>query len=90
MAMPKTWNRNGRGNHILKGHVKNDRGRNFIVYTVYDNRTDLPIVIDGDAKTAADAMGLTLGSFYSVVSRADKPNAIKRWSIYKRFLDENK
>lgn len=82
-----TWNRNGRGNEVLKGHVKGSGVRHFCTYTVYDNRTDLPVIVDGDAKAASEAMGLTLGSFYSVVSRSDKPGAFKRWSIYKNFLD---
>ncbi len=87
--MPKTWKRNGHGNTVIKGHIKGTETRSFCLYTVYDNRTDLPVIIDGEATDAAEAMGLTLGSFYSVVSRADKPNAIKRWTVYKRFIDEN-
>ena len=77
----------GRGNTVLKGHVKGTGTTSFCIYTVYDNRTDLPVIVDGDARAAAEAMGLTLGSFYSVVSRSDKSNAIKRWTIYKNFLD---
>ena len=86
MAMHKTWNRNGRGNKVLKGHVKGDGTRSYCAYTVYDNRTDLPIIIDGDARAAAAAMGLKIGSFYSAVTKA-KTGAVKRWTIYKNFLD---
>ena len=28
------------------------------LYTVYDNRTDMPIIIDGTAKECAKAMGI--------------------------------
>lgn len=84
--MARNWNRNGRGNKVLKGHVKGDSGRKFIAYTVYDNRTDLPIIIDGDARSAAAAMGIRFGSFYATVTRA-KTGAVKRWTIYKNFLD---
>lgn len=84
--MRKTWNRNGRGNTILKGHRRDGEGRHFLVYTVYDNRTDLPVVVDGDAKTAAAAMGLTLGSFYAAVTKS-KTGAVKRWHIVRRFID---
>ena len=86
----RTWNRHGRGNSVLKGHAKGDGTRSFCLYTVYDNRTDLPVIIDGEALLAAMAMGVTIGSFYSIVSRSGKPNAFKRWSVYKRFLDDDK
>lgn len=63
--------------------------RSFCVYTVYDNRTDLPIIIDGEARECAEAMGMTLASFYSAVVHA-KSGKIKRWHIEKKYLDGRK
>jgi DNA invertase Pin-like site-specific DNA recombinase len=50
------------------------------LYTVYDNRTDMPIIIDGTAKECAKAMGIKLITFYPYVtsSREGKP---KKWHI---------
>mgnify|MGYP003445384615 CR=1 FL=1 len=79
--MPK-----GRGNQVLKDHKRGEDVRAFCVYTVYDNRTDLPVIIDGDAKAAAAAMGLKLGCFYAAVVNA-RTGRVKRWHIEKRFLD---
>jgi hypothetical protein len=46
--------------------------KSVIVYSVWDNRTDDIIIIDGTAKECAKAMGLTISSFYSTVTRALK------------------
>lgn len=79
-------NRKGRGNDVLKGHVKGEGTTSFCVYTVYDNRTDLPVIIDGDARASAAAMNLKIGSFYAAIVNA-KTGRVKRWHIEKRFLD---
>ncbi len=49
-------------------------------YTVYDNRTDALVIVDGTSRQAAAAMGLTLGSFYSAVTRA-RQGKRRRWHI---------
>ena len=38
-------------------------------YSIYDVRTDLPIVINATIPQCAKALGLTIGSFYSMASR---------------------
>lgn len=88
--MRKTWKRNGRGNSNLKGHVRGEWTRRFILYTVYDNKTDLPVIVDGDAPATAKAMDMRLNSFYATVAKQGTPNAPKRWKIYRRFMDEIK
>lgn len=50
------------------------------LYTVYDNKTDMPVIIDGTAKKCAKAMGMALSSFYSAVTHS-KTGKIKRWYI---------
>lgn len=67
-------------------HNCGEKTRSFCVYTVYDNRTDFPVIVDGTARECAKAMGLAPASFYSAVVRA-KSGAVKRWHIEKRYLD---
>lgn len=54
-------------------------------YTVYDNHTDLPIIVGGTADECAKVMGITRESFYSTRSRCVKPRKQKdeRWTILK-------
>ena len=70
-------------------HKKGENTRSFIVYSVWDNRTDEVVIIDGEARECAEAMGMTLASFYSAITRA-KSGAIKRWTIKPRYLDGGK
>lgn len=70
-------------------HNKGENTRSFCVYTVCDNRTDFPVIVDGEAMECAKAMGISPASFYSAVSRA-KSGVIKRWSIEKKYLDGRK
>jgi len=50
------------------------------LYTVYDNRTDMPVIVDGRAKDAAKAMGLSMKSFYNTVTRV-RIGKNKRWYV---------
>ncbi|MBO7240216.1 MAG: hypothetical protein J6V23_07020 [Bacteroidaceae bacterium] len=40
----------------------------------------MPVIIDGTAEECAEAMGITLKSFYSAVTHA-KTGKIKKWYI---------
>lgn len=51
-----------------------------LLYTVYDNRTDFPIIVAGTAREAAKAMGIKISSFHSTVTRV-RQGKIKRWWI---------
>lgn len=73
-------------NHALKNHKCGKDTSRFIVYTVYDNRTDFPVIIDGTADECAKAMSLTLSSFYTAVTRCGQ-GTNKHWEISKRYLD---
>ena len=65
-----------------------NKGWWFVRYTVYHNKTDTPVIIDGTAEEAMKAMGLAnIGSFYSVVSRALR-GTNKKWSIIKTYREE--
>lgn len=61
--------------------------KKFMSYSVWDNRTDEIIIIDGTSKECAEAMGMKLESFYSAVVRA-KNGSIKRYAIETRRLEK--
>lgn len=50
------------------------------LYTIYNNETDMPVIIDGTAKECANAMGLKMSSFYPTVRRS-KMGVLKKWYI---------
>ena len=54
-------------------------------FTVYDNKTDMPVIVSGTAHEAAKAMGIKYDSFWSLYSRFLKGMRI-RWT----FIDESK
>ena len=68
------------------GHKAPSGQRAFCTYTVYDNRTDFPIIVGGTAKECAEAMHRTVGSFYSTVTKA-RTGQNKRWTILKEYAD---
>lgn len=68
------------------GHTAQGEHGNYCTYTVYDNRTDFPVIVGGTAEQCARAMNLTLGSFYCAVTRA-RNKKIKRWTIMKEYED---
>lgn len=70
-------------------HCKGENTRSFIVYTIWDNRADEVVIVDGEARDCAKAMGLTLSSFYSTISKV-KNGIVKRWTIKSRYLDSRK
>ena len=75
--MPEQTGKHGKG-HRQGGDRKQVR------YTVWDNRTDRMIVLDGNGPDCAAAMGITYGSFLSIVSRGKS----RKWTIEKAFADE--
>ena len=72
---------------VIKGQRKGANGRKFCMYSVYDNRTDFPIVIDATAEECARALKRSLNSFYCLVSRVLK-GSNKRYTVLRRFVDE--
>jgi len=70
-----------------KGRRKGACGRQFCMYSVYDNKTDFPIVIDATAEECAKVLNRTVASFYCLVSRVLK-GEIKRYTVLRRFADE--
>jgi hypothetical protein len=71
--------------------MKSQRGRPakpYKLYTVYNNNTDMPVIVDGSAAECAAAMGLkTVGNFYSTVMRV-RDGRLKKWTILDRKRKE--
>lgn len=51
------------------GHKKGEGTKSFCVYTVYDSRTDFPVIVDGDARECVKAMGIKLSTFFRYMSK---------------------
>lgn len=50
------------------------------LYSVWNNYTDELVVLDGNAKRAAEAMGVKMITFYSTVTHS-KQGRVKKWHI---------
>lgn len=59
-------------------------------YSVYNKKTDAPIVIYGTSKECANAMGIRLNSFYKhiVRMRKGKTNTTK-WLVFEDEKEED-
>ena len=57
----------------------------FHYYTVYDRRTDLPLIIGGTARECAAAMKIDLGSFHTIYTKLKNGNkkATRKWEIFR-------
>jgi hypothetical protein len=51
-------------------------------YSVYERRTDKPVVIYGTAKECAKVMGVTMTTFYIYVTRTRKGFGKRKYDIY--------
>ena len=74
--------------NTVKGHQASRRGgkKVYCVYSVYDTKTTLPVIIDGTAAECANVMGIKIASFYSALDR-QKKGLLRGWEIFTRFLD---
>ena len=66
----------GKGQYVRKKHC---------TYTVYDRRTDMPLVIGGTARECAAAMGVSLGSFHTIYTKLKNGSrkATRKWEIFR-------
>lgn len=60
-----------------------------LLYTVYDNRTDLPIIVDGNARETAEAMGIKYPSVFYKTTFDVRHGKNKRWTILTRQVHED-
>lgn len=73
--------------NAFKGHRKGKHSRAYCVYSVWENKTDRVVCIDAEASEAAKAMGISLSSFFSTLTRTNAGTS-KKWTILKDFYDE--
>lgn len=71
---------------INKGHIAGEKGL-FCRYSVYLNKTDMPVIIDGTAVECARVLNMTQNSFYCMVNRT-RIGKNKRYTVLTRLLDE--
>lgn len=59
--------------------------RPLVVYSVWDNRTDELVILDGSAQVCANRLQITLNAFYALCYRARR-GLFGRWHITQREL----
>jgi len=59
----------------------------FVRYTVYNNRTDELVVLDGTAKECAQRLGIGVNTFYGYISRIKNTGKPKKWTILRDYTD---
>ena len=54
-------------------------------YSVYNRRTDLPVIIGGTARECAAAMGIKFNSFHGIYTKLKNGNkkASRKWEIFR-------
>lgn len=57
-------------------------------YSVYERGTDRPIVIYGLTHECAEAMGISVDSFYKAVHRQRHGEPIKKYEIFEDDFEE--
>lgn len=62
-------------------------GKCGLLYTVYNNKTGLPVIVDGTAREAAEAMGIKYKSFRQAVFNERNGKSYK-WTILTRHSTE--
>ena len=50
-------------------------------FTVYDNHTDFPVIVCGTSRECSNAMGISLATFYAVLSNGKGKGHGNRWTI---------
>ena len=70
---------------MLKGRPKGICNKSHACYTVYDRRTDFPLIIGGTARECAAAMKISLGSFHTIYTKFKNGNkrATRKWEIFR-------
>lgn len=83
------WEKN---KHFYKYQRKDSKdstyGKHFL-FSVWNNITDEVVIIDGNNVECAKAMGISVKSFYSLVTKA-KQGKSKKWTIEKKRLREKR
>ena len=78
----KRYGSNYRKKDITKSTFSREK-----LYSVWNNETDEVVIIDGNANECAAAMGISINSFYPLVSRCIKGEC-KKWTFKKMRVRE--
>lgn len=73
-----------------RGRPKGRRSSNPACFSVYNRRTDLPVIIGGTARECAAAMKIELGSFYTIYTKLKNGHkkASRKWEIFRDDPEE--
>jgi len=51
-------------------------------YSVYDAKSDLPVIVYGTSTECAKAMGITRNSFFRYICRMKSGIRLRKWLVY--------
>ena len=75
----------------LRRKRRKEKNRNtyerHVLYSVWNNYTDELVILDGKYEDCAAAMGVSVRSFHSLMTRAKK-GMLKKWTFEKRIIGE--
>ena len=68
-----------------RGRPKGRKNSTHACYTVYDRRTDLPVIIGGTVQECAAAMKISPVSFHPIYTKLKNGNkkATRKWEIFR-------
>ena len=85
-ACKKAWWEKNKHYYKYQRKDSNDRTYNkHFLFSVWNNITDEVVVIDGNYIECSKAMGVSVKSFYTLVSKACR-GKMKKWMIEKREI----
>ena len=67
------------------GRPKGRLSSTHVCYTVYNRRTDFPVIIGGTARECAAAMKISLGRFHTIYTKLKNGHkrATRKWEIFR-------
>ena len=69
----------------LPANFRRGGSKRRLLYTVYNNRTDFPVIVDGTKQEAIKAMGVSPKSFDGTISKARKGEN-RKWTVLTRKM----
>ena len=58
-------------------------------YSVYRTKTDMPVIIYANSRDCANAMGITLNSFYKYICKMRGGKIkMRKWEVYEDEVEE--
>lgn len=61
----------------------------YKMYSVYNAKTDVPLILYANSKECAKAMGITINSFYRSLMRTRQGKIkIRKWAVYEDEVED--